>query len=75
MCSYILDGKLHEFSVPLTDGAFVITSGRFAGVSSETERTVLRLTVEYRSPDGRTVPLTDSMNVILYRNRAADNGA
>ena len=65
LCSYKLDGKLHEFSVPLTDGAFVITSDRFAGVSSETERTVLRLTVEYRSPDGRTVPLTDSMNVIL----------
>lgn len=64
-CSYTFQGNNYAFDIPLIDNRFEFIDKYFNIPIVDEDRYVLRLNVEYISPDGNNVHLTNSMNVIL----------
>lgn len=64
-CTYILNGETYTFVAPLFSNKFVFNYNSFPIPATDSNRMSLRLNVDYISPDGTEVPLTNSMNVIL----------
>lgn len=64
-CTYMLHGETYTFEAPLFSNKFVLNYNSFPIPATNCNRMPLRLNVDYISPDGTEVPLTNSMNVIL----------
>ncbi len=64
-CTYMLNGEAYTFDAPLSSNKFVFNYNSFPKPATDSDRLSLRFNVEYVSPDGTEVPLTNSMNVIL----------
>lgn len=64
-CTYMLNGEAYTFDAPLSSNKFVFNYNSFPIPATDSNRMSLRFNVDYVSPDGIEVPLTNSMNVIL----------
>lgn len=66
LCSFVYQDKQYEFTVPISHNKFVFNTREFP-IQLEEDRCILRLNVDYISPSGQQVPITNSMNIILIR--------
>lgn len=63
-CSYCWKQRMFSFEIPVSRGMFSLSS-KYFDIRPTEERTILRLEVKYISEKGETIPITDSMNVII----------
>lgn len=63
-CSYYWEQQLHSFEIPISNGMFSLSS-KYFDITPANERTILQLDVKYISGKGETIPITNSMNVII----------
>lgn len=63
-CSYTFEGNKYDFIIPIDKHAFTFSSKLFRNHIHGDTRIPLRINVEYLSPEGTSVLLTNSMNVI-----------
>lgn len=63
-CSYTLDNNSYDFIIPIDNHSFTFSSNLFRSHTQGDKRIALRINVEYLSPEGKSVLLTNGMNVI-----------
>lgn len=68
VCEYMYENSSYRFDIPILNSQFTLSPKFFDADNFSDERTALRINVKYVSETGEVTPITDSMNIILFKD-------